>query len=464
MVFRRVDTPARDGPLEDRQLSLGSEDQETGYNEYVRTDFLVGGFTDEQRHVRYYYIGKYDVTRDQYAAVTEAACPQPSAQGRRPAAGLGWYDAVQFTFRYTSWLMQNARDRLPRVGDEVAFVRLPTEPEWEFAARGGAAVSDGDFRQRVFPMTMPMARYVWFQGAQSANGESHPIGQLQPNQLGLFDILGNVSQIVLEPYRLTRGDRLHGQAGGFVARGGDYQTPEARIRSSMRIEYPPFNPETGQPLRLAQLGMRVALAAPVNVGLQQTTALRDAWNGLPQNQPIDPRADAVTLIGALNERVGNGDLREPLANIRQALIADRDARARADDRTARSSIGFAAILIRAVRDFDSRSTSAAALVTALTAMDPNATRLIESQRVQIQAASNNKRDAFNVYMALLLSTAQDIRQETLAAELQTWSAEQTASQVQDMRRFGRLFVTQVERYRRARNADTVPIMNEILQR
>src|SRR5262249_47228692 len=75
MVFRRIETPARDGPLEDRQLSLGSDDVETGYNEYVRTDFLVGSFTDAQRRVRYYYLGKYEVTRDQYAAVMEPTCP-----------------------------------------------------------------------------------------------------------------------------------------------------------------------------------------------------------------------------------------------------------------------------------------------------------------------------------------------------------------------------------------------------
>jgi len=464
MVFRRVDTPARGGPLDDRQLSLGSDDPDTAYNEYVRTDFLVGSFTDGQRQLRYYFIGKYEVTRDQYAAVTEATCPQPSPAGRRPAAGLGWYDAVQFTFRYSAWLMQNARERLPREGEEAAFVRLPTEPEWEFAARGGSAVSDGEFRQRTFPMTAPMQRYVWFQGQQSAAGEARPIGQLMPNPLGLFDILGNLSEIVLEPYRLSRGDRLHGQAGGFVVRGGDYLTPQARIRSAMRIEYPPFNQQTGQPLRLAQTGIRLVLATPVTVSLQQTTDLRRAWEGLPQNRPINPQADAVQLIDALTERMGNSDLREPLARIKQALIADRDARARADDRAAKSSIDSGATLIRAVRDFAGRSNSAAALVSTLTAVAPNQTRLIESQRRQSEAAEANRRDAFNVYVTLLLRTAEDIPSEVLTAELRTWEAEQTAPQLQDIRRFGALFVSQVERFRRNRSPDPVPMMNEILQR
>lgn len=463
MAFRRVETPAREGPLEDRQIALGSDDPETAYNEYVRADFIVGSFADPRRRVRYYYIGKYEVTRDQYAAVTEATCPEPTPAGRRPAAGLGWYDAVNFAFRYSAWLMQHARDRLPREGDQPAFVRLPTEPEWEFAARGGAAVSDGDFRQRIFPMRDPMARYVWFQGAQSAGGETHPIGMLQPNPLGLFDMLGNVSEIALEPYRLSRGERLHGQAGGFVVRGGDYLTPQARVRSAMRIEYPHFNVETGQPLRLAQIGMRIVLATSVTTSLEQTTQFRQAWDRLAQSRRIDPRADAIQLIDALAERVGSAELREPLALIKQSLIVDRFARDQADGRAAKSSIGFGAILIRAIRDFDRRVSATAALVSAVTALDPNATRLIDSQRTQIEAAEANRRDAFNVYVALLLQTAEDIPQETLAAELPTWTAEQVGAHLQDLRRFGTIFVNQTARYRRDRNPDTGQLLREILQ-
>ena len=100
----------------------------------------------------------------------------------------------------------------------MGFARLPTEVEWEFAARGGTAVSQADFSERVFPMTEGIVRYVWFAGAESANGKAQFIGLLKPNPLRLHDMLGNIDEMVFEPFRLNRLNRLHGQAGGYVVR------------------------------------------------------------------------------------------------------------------------------------------------------------------------------------------------------------------------------------------------------
>ena len=60
-----------------------------------------------------------------------------------------------------------------------------------------------------------------------------------PNPLGLYDMLGNVEQWVLDPYRLNRVGRLQGMPGGLVARGGSYATPIEELRTSMRAEIPP---------------------------------------------------------------------------------------------------------------------------------------------------------------------------------------------------------------------------------
>ena len=108
-------------------------------------------------------------------------------------------------------------------------MRLPTEDEWEYAARGGAAVADADFAEPRFPMPEGMARYVWFAGTQSANGKPQLTGLLKPNPLGLFDILGNLDEIAFAPFHLNKLGRAHGAAGGFVVRGGNYLTAEADI-------------------------------------------------------------------------------------------------------------------------------------------------------------------------------------------------------------------------------------------
>ena len=462
MTFRRVDTPARESPLEDRQVTLGADDPETTYSEYVRTDYVLGAFTSTQSRTRYYYIGKYEVTRAQYDAVLSGNCAAPTPATRRPAVQLGWFDAVQFTHRYSAWLMANVRDRLPRDGEAPAFVRLPTEPEWEFAARGGTTVSDGEFRQRVFPMREPVGRYVWFQGSQSAAGEIRPVGLLQPNPLGLFDILGNAAEIVLEPYRLSRGDRLHGRAGGFVVRGGDYQTPQQRIRTAMRIELPHFSSDAGTPLQLPNVGFRVVLATPVTASLASTQDFRQAWEALVREARIDPRADALALIDTLIQRAERSEVREPLDRVRQTIVADRTARGEAEGRGAKRAIASGASLVRTVREYDSRVSSERALVTTLMAVDPNNTRLIERRRLQIEAAESNRTQTFNEYVSLVLETARDFTLETVNGQLQIWVQEQRSQQQIDMQRFGRLFVSHVAVVQRTRSPDQSAMLQQII--
>ncbi len=275
MAFRPVPTPVPRGGLADRQATLGQADPETNYSEYLRQAFVAGPFPGPRPDAPpRYYLGKYEVTRDQYAAVTAGTCPAPSPAGRQPQADLAWHEAVAFTVKLSAWLARNAGEALPRQDGARAFVRLPTEEEWEYAARGGAAVSEADFGARTFPMPDGMQRHVWFQGTRSAGNRTRPVGMLEPNPLGLFDILGNVSEWVLEPYRLNKVGRPHGQAGGMVARGGDYLTSESQIRSSLRVELPPLD-RNGEPLRLRSVGFRPALALVATTSDQRPSALRE---------------------------------------------------------------------------------------------------------------------------------------------------------------------------------------------
>ena len=78
-----------------------------------------------------------------------------------------------------------------------AFIRLPTEANGSTPRAAASPVSV--FVQQVFPMPEGAARYVWYQGTESANNELNAIGLLKPNPLGLHDMLGNAGEFVLDP-------------------------------------------------------------------------------------------------------------------------------------------------------------------------------------------------------------------------------------------------------------------------
>lgn len=345
MAFRPVETPAGPGALDDRPVTLGTTDPAGGVAEFARREAVAGAFSEDGRDGALYWIGKYEVTRDQYAAVMQERCPAPSPAGRLPAASLSWFDAVSFTQRYTTWLLRNAAARLPQADGTPAFVRLPTEEEWEYAARGGAAVAELDFLGRTFPMPEGTARYAWFQGPRSAAGQAQPVGMLEPNPLGLYDILGNVGELVLEPFRAVRVGRLHGQAGGVVVKGGDYRTPEAALRSSLRIEMPPYNPTDGQPTRLSSVGFRVVLAAHVTTSLRRVEALNRAFEA--ESRATGTEAEnARRQIASLRERA-DASLRQGLDRLEAGLMAAERQRMEQERAGIRAQLEGAAVLARA---------------------------------------------------------------------------------------------------------------------
>ncbi len=323
MAFRKIFIP-QERPLDDYPITLGGTEDAYGYAENVHPTHIAGSFP-EGAHERYYLLGKYEINQLQYAAL-DGGCPQPELDKRLPQTQVSWFEAVAFADRYTRWLRHNAADRLPKEGSELGFVRLPTEVEWEFAARGGLGVSPADFRERTFPTPEGLVRYAWFEGTQSANGKAQMTGLLKPNPLGLHDMLGNLDEVVLEPFRLNRLDRLHGQAGGFVVRGGNFFTPEADIRSAYRKEVPYY--KGAEPVRSPTTGFRVAITGPVITSRERLQGIREAWGALgktPAPTPAGPALDAKPLtdpveeVGALAQAADSPNLKARLMALQKQL-------------------------------------------------------------------------------------------------------------------------------------------------
>lgn len=348
IAFRPIPTPLGQGALADRPATLGQADPETDYAEYLRQSFLAGPFPGAANEPPRFYLAKYEVTRDQWAAVMSETCPAlPTSAGRAPQANVAWQDAIVFTTRLSTFLLKNAAAKLPKRDDALAFVRLPTEDEWEYATRGGAAVNETEFGGRTFPTEGGMQRHAWFQGSRSAAGQARPVGTRAPNPLGLHDVYGNVAEWVVDPFRLNKVGRAHGQAGGGVVRGGDFLTPDSALRSSLRVELPLFDASTGEPLRLRNVGLRPALGIVVTTADARVTQFREAFEKEAQSRS-GAAEDPAKLLEVLKKEATDPTVRQGLERVQATLRAEARARADQESLTLRSQIEAAAALARQV--------------------------------------------------------------------------------------------------------------------
>jgi hypothetical protein len=392
------------------------------------------------------------VTRGQFTAVMqgcEALAALNPAQRRLPQAEVAFLDALRFAERATEAALRLRPAALPARGETRAFLRLPTEEEWEYAARGSFEAGDAAFRGRLPPLPGRITEHAQLAPA----GRTVPprmVGLLAPDRLGLHDMLGNVAEFVLTPYRLTRAGRAGGMVGGLVARGGDIETPPDRIRTSFRVELPPLDRE-GKPTTSPLVGFRVALGLPIVTDLATAGALRDEWNrdaAAPGDLPADPRA----LLQALEQRTLDPAERRALAGLRAAVETERMRRVEADARAVRSAIGAGAVLIRALRNEHRGVVGREAIVLAARQRPPTDPR--DQARLREAEADLalwlRARDTTFATLGSLILQQLDLAQPVLDSQLAIWRQENGGAEFATLRDFAGVFVALVARARPGR--------------
>jgi hypothetical protein len=279
MAFRPVFIGEGGDPFALKKFKMG--DPNGGFKENPTAVALGGAFLKENKGRKdwLYYLGKCEVTEVQYYAVMGGAGDKVASDRLKknfPIADISWFDAMEFINRYNLWLFQNAWEKIPRHEESAGFLRLPSEVEWEFVARGGAMVSADEF-DRKQPYQGNLAVFEWFSGPKSSHNRVREAGVLKPNILGIHDMLGNVSEMTSSIYQI---EYYQGRYGGFVARGGHFLTAENQMRSSLRTEEPFYIVLPGQrpkPNRKATMGLRLLLSSVVFAGRETEQLMFSAW-------------------------------------------------------------------------------------------------------------------------------------------------------------------------------------------
>jgi len=183
----------------------------------------LGPFKETPAHMvkisKPFEIGKYVVTQGQWQTVMGSASPSTFQKGDNyPAENVSWNQVQDFVTKINS---QN---------DGFKY-RLPTEAEWEYAARAGTTgPSTGD----------PLDTVAWFN--QNGGPSTKPVGKKAPNAWGLYDVQGNVWQWVQDTYsdykKNAVTDPTNSKGDPKVLRGGSWDMPASVARVSARLAIP----------------------------------------------------------------------------------------------------------------------------------------------------------------------------------------------------------------------------------
>ena len=200
--------------VEGGSFQMGSDDLDADADELPVHEVCVDGF----------WLGKYQVTQEQWQAV----------MGNNPSIFQGdWHPVEKVSWNDCQTFIQNMNNQ------GYGEFRLPTEAEWEFAARGGI-----NSQGYTYSGSNELDSVAWF--FTNSYARTHHVGEKNPNELGLFDMSGNVWEWCQDWYSNTfysqscEDDPQGPDAGSLrVIRGGSWVDPSSVPRVANRLMLKP---------------------------------------------------------------------------------------------------------------------------------------------------------------------------------------------------------------------------------
>lgn len=182
-----------------------------------------------------YYIGKYEVTQELWKAVMGNNPSYFNAENL-PVETVSWNECKKFIEKLNSLTGKS--------------FRFPTEAEWEFAARGGNKSKNFQYSGSGI-----VSDVAWY--SDNSGYKTHPVGTKQPNELGIYDMCGNVWEWCYDIWgdysssaqTNPQGPKYHDNS--HVIRGGSYKGDFKICRLSYRTHLYKDSPENYLGLRLA---------------------------------------------------------------------------------------------------------------------------------------------------------------------------------------------------------------------
>jgi formylglycine-generating enzyme len=223
-----------------------------------------------------FYIGKYEVTQKEWMEVM-GSNPSTFKGDNLPVETVSWYDCVEYCNKrsvlsglepYYNIDKDNKDPDNIRENDDIKWTvtfnrwangyRLPAEAEWEYASGGGIKS-----RSYIFSGSNDINEVAWYWknsgdtimtgnwswvNMESNNCRTHPVGSKKPNELGIYDMSGNVREWCEQWY-----EDLDVEIGLYrVQRGGGWIGDEYRCQSSIRDYYEAYEKSMDQGFRVAR--------------------------------------------------------------------------------------------------------------------------------------------------------------------------------------------------------------------